>query len=286
MNTLIILVAGLQVHEWGVILQNPLSLTGTPDPYVQMVDPSAYELEDKAPVVYFHGDPCVIDLRITFPDMGYATAVVPEPNDGGTGSTYAVWNRLELTDSINDSFQQGWPMCEQSGLPAPVWRQVNALDIAAYGRADRFLYYECVPGSPGDLPFISQSGNQSIRMPYGEIPCLVLTFSDGRPMYGVFTLADIIESIPKGLQFLDDPAALRREVWRWADGILFEDEFDAFWNTWESSFLEDCTENVMILYPVPREIIDGMAVMDVTTDDQSEVVINRFLVAALPYRTR
>jgi len=284
MMTLLILISGLQVHEWGVILQNPLSFTGTHDPYLQTIELPESGLEDKAPVMYFHGDPCIIDLRITFPNMGYATAVLPETSDGGTGSTYAVWNRLELTNVINGRFVQGWPMCEQNGLPARVWRQVDALDIAAYGSFDRFLYYECVPGSPGDLPFISQSGNRSIRMPYGEIPCVVLTVSEGRPMYGVFTLADIVSSIPKGLQFLDEPNALRREVWRWAEDTLYEDEFDAFWSTWESCFLEDCTENVLILYPVPEDVLDRIALIEVIPDGDMDVEIGRFVIAALPYR--
>lgn len=285
MGLLLILLAGLQVHEWGVIVQNPTYLTATPEPVGIITDAPINEMEDRAPVVYFHGDPCTIDMLITFPSMGYATAVLPEANDGGVNSTYARWSNLELTDSPDESLTEGWPNCEMNGFPAPVWREVDALDVVAYGRFDRFLYYECVPGSPGDLPFISQSGNQAIRMPYGEIPCIVLTQSQGRPMYGVFTIADIVNSIPKGLQFLEEPEILRREVWRWADGILYEDEFTAFWNTWESSFLSDCSENVMILYPVPEEVLEEIASMEILAQREMEIEINRFVIAELPYRT-
>ena len=285
MGVLLILLAGLQVHEWGVIVQNPVSFTATPVLSAIPVEDPVYMFEDKAPVVYFHGDPCIIDMRISFPAMGYATSILPEASDGGINSTYAAWNRLELTDSPDNELSFGWPSCELSGLPAQLWREVDALDVVAYGCFDRFLYYECVPGSPGDLPFISQSGNQSLRMPYGEIPCIVLTSAAGSPMYGVFTLAEILNSIPKGLQFLEHPEILRRELWQWAEGTLNEDEFETFWGTWESSFIEDCMNGVVILYPVPEEILENIASIEIIPDREMEVEINRFVIAKLPYRT-
>lgn len=282
MITLIILLAGLQVHEWGVITQAPLSLSGA----IPEMQPWENELEDKAPVVYFHGDPCTVTVRISFPDMGHATEVLPAPDDGGVNSTYIVWNDLELTESPEAGLTEGWHGQEYMNFPVPLWRQVDALCITSTDRFDRFIYYECVPGNPGELPFISESGNQSFRMPYGEIPCIVLTSASGRPMFGVFTLADIITDIPKGLQFLDDPLQLRRELWHWADGVLFEDEFNTFWNTWESQFLSDSGTDVMIIYRVPDEIVEQIATMEVTTDTYTEIDIDRFVIAELPYRTQ
>lgn len=281
----LVLSAGLQVHEWGVIQQNPV-LTGAPYAETPAAEAPVSELEDRAPVVYFHGDPCVVSMRITFPNMGYATEAIPEPGEGGVNSTYLAWENLELTDQRPVSADFGWPACGESSIPAPVWRDVEALDILFGGQRDSFLYYECVPGSPGDLPYISLSGNQALRMPYGEIPCIVLVSSSGGPMYGVFTLAEIITSIPKGLQFLEDPASLRREVWRWADGVINEDEFAAFWNTWESSFLEDCTGDVMVLYPVPEEVLERIAPIEIITEEDMETEISRFILAELPYRNR
>lgn len=280
----IILIAGLQVHEWGVIQQNPI-LTGVPIGETPAIEELEYEFEDKAPVVYFHGDPCTVTVRVTFPSMGYATRLLPEPDQGGINSTYIVWNDMELTDQRAISADFGWPGCVENNIPAPVWREVNSLDIVSDDYRDSFLYYECVPGSPGDLPFINQSGNQSIRMPYGEIPCIVLTTSAGRTMFGVFTLADILTSIPKGLQFLDEPLALRREVARWSNGILNDDEFTAFWNTWESTFLEDCRDEVMVLYPIPGEVLERVASIEVVPNRDMDVEISRFIVAELPYRT-
>ncbi len=285
MLALLILTAGLQVHEWGVITQDPIALTGFRADNQPGVEVPVNELEDRAPVLYFHGDPCTIDLRITFPNMGYATELLPEPSEGGVNSTYAVWNDLELSDQPGCRTDYGWANWTQCSFPVPLWRQVEALEIISGSFNDRFIYYECAPGSPGDLPFINQSGNQSMRMPYGEIPCIVLTSSQGMPMYGVFTLAEILTSIPKGLQFLDEPAVLRREVNRWAEGILNEDEFNAFWNTWESDFLQSSSEQVMILYPVPEETLNGIALIEVVPDIDISVEISRFIVAELPYRT-
>lgn len=282
MLALLILLGSLQVHEWGVVTQNPLSLIGGVP--CDISDPGMFE--DKAPVVYFHGDPCTINLRITFPDMGYATRVIPSANQGSINSTYLFWENLELSSAPDGRFTGGWPECGYLQYPAEVWRQVNALDVVKSDTFDRFIYYECVPGNPGELPYISQSGNQSIRMPYGEIPCIVLTSSGGRPMYGVFTLADIINSIPKGLQFLDEPAMLRRELWRWADGVLFEDEFDAFWNTWEAQFLSDSATEVIILYLIPTEIVNQIATIEITSETTADISINRFIIAELPYRAR
>ncbi|HPF32839.1 MAG TPA: hypothetical protein PK907_07465, partial [Candidatus Sabulitectum sp.] len=116
-------------------------------------------------------------------------------------------------------------------------------------------------------------------------PCVVLASSSGGPMYGVFTLGEISSSIPKGLRFLDDPAILRREIRLWAEGTLHEDEFDAFWSTWESRFLEDSSSDVMVLYQVPAEVLERIADLEVTARDGSEVQLSRFIVAELPYRT-
>lgn len=287
MITLLVLLAGLQVHEWGVVTATPDVLSGA---VLNISDTTAVEplensLEDRAPVVYFHGDPCSVTVRISFSEMGYTTAVLPEPDEGGINSTYAVWNNLRLTEVTDHDPAEGWVSCEEHSYPFPVWRQVDALNVSSNGETDRFIYYECRPGSMGDLPFVSQSGNLSFRMPYGEIPCIVLTSSGDRPMFGVFPLADILTSIPKGLQFLDEPEQLRRELWRWADGVLNKDEFDAFWSTWESRFLADSSTDVMILYRLPEETVERIAAMEVVADIHTEVTVSRFIIAELPYRT-
>ncbi len=281
----IILFAGLQVHEWGVIQSTPI-LTGSPSSEnTPAIEEPMYEYDDKAPVVYFHGDPCRVTVRVAFPNLGYATRILPEPDQGGLNSTYILWEDIELTDQRAISADFGWPLCDENQIPASVWREVNSLDVVAGEYRDSFLYYECVPGSPGDLPFISQSGNQSMRMPYGEIPCIVLTTSGGRPMYGVFTLAEILTSIPKGLQFLDEPQMLRREFFRWSVGVLNEDEFTAFWNTWESTFLSDCTDDVLVFYPVPEEVLERIAAIEVIPHGEMDVQIDRYIIAEIPYRT-
>ncbi|MCD6589237.1 MAG: hypothetical protein J7K88_11885 [Candidatus Fermentibacteraceae bacterium] len=287
MLTLMLLIAGLQVHEWGVVTTAPDVVSGAvpTDSEIITAEPLQDPLDDRAPVVYFHGDPCSVTVRISFSDMGYTTAVLPEPDEGGINSTYAVWNNLRLTEASDTIHTEGWVNSGEHNYPFPVWRQVDALNVSSNGETDRFIYYECRPGSMGDLPFVNQSGNFSFRMPYGEIPCIVLTSSGGRPMFGVFTLADILTSIPKGLQFLDEPVQLERELWRWADGVLNEDEFDAFWSTWESRFLADSSTDVMILYRLPEETVERIAALEVVPDIHTEVTVNRFIIAELPYRT-
>ncbi|MCK5842529.1 MAG: hypothetical protein KAH31_10200 [Candidatus Sabulitectum sp.] len=281
MITLLILLAGLQVHEWGVITNTPLALGGAV-PELQLPDS---ELEDRAPVIFFHGDPCNVTIKIGFPYMGHATTILPDPDQGGSNSTYLVWDNLELTESPDAGLIYGWADSENLNYPIPLWQQVDGLYAVSGNRYNNFLYYGCVPGNPGDLPFINQSGNQSFRMPFGEIPCIVLTSAGGRPMFGVFTLADILTSIPKGLQFLEEPAHLKRELWLWAEEILNEDEFDSFWNTWEAQFLSDSSSEIMILYRVPEEIVERIASMEIETDKEMEVEINRFIIAELSYRT-
>ena len=60
---------------------------------------------------------------------------------------------------------------------------------------------------------------------------------------------------------------------------------ESFTNTWESRFLGDSSSDVMVLYPVPSEVLDRIADLEVTAEDGSEVQISRFIVAELPYRT-
>lgn len=67
MTMLLILLAGLQVTEWGVISEN--SFSGRP----------GSQLEDRAPVLYFHGDPCTVTVRVTIPGMGYITSACRSP---------------------------------------------------------------------------------------------------------------------------------------------------------------------------------------------------------------
>ena len=287
MITLLILLAGLQVHEWGVIMNSPNStltaVTPSEVPEITSIDlPS--DLEDKAPVMYFHGDECSVNIRISFPDGGYATTVLPEPTAGGVFSNYLVWNDLSLTNSLPENMNEGWELCDELNYNIDTWRDVEALTINNHGRYDKFIYYDCFPGNPGDLPFISQSGNQSFRMPYGEIPCIVLTVAGGELMYGTFTLADIINSIPKGLQFVENIDVLKREVRRLAGDTLFDDEFEAFWNCWETELITAPFSGVMVLYKVPEEIIDQIATIEITPDVEMEVDINRFILAVLPYR--
>ncbi len=288
MITLLILLAGLQVHEWGVIMSSPASsiTSVTPSELEEITTTDfPYGLEDKAPVMYFHGDTCSVNIRVSLPDRGYLTTIIPEADEGGVSSTYMLWDNLQLSNSTPGNMQEGWEYCDELNYNIETWRNVNALTVINNERYDKFVYYDCVPENSGDLPFISQSGNQSFRMPYGEIPCIVLTSVGGRLMYGSFTLADILTSIPKGLQFLDDVNILKREIWKLSEETLYEDEFDAFWNCWETELITAPFSNVIVLYKVPDDIINEMVNLEVIPDREMEVEINRFILAVLPYRT-
>jgi hypothetical protein len=282
MLALAVLLAGLQVHEWGMISGSPMLLAGSSEPLLAPTHPD--ELVDRAPVLYFHGDPCTVDVKVTFHCMGYATSVVPAPSRGGVNSTYLTWEGVTLTEQPPEGLTEGWSEAENSPMPSEVWRRVDALYAAHRTRYDRFLYYECVPGSPGDLPFTSVGGNRSFRLEYLHLPCIVLVNGGNAPMYGVFTLGDIQGSIPKGLRFLETPLELEREVRRWAEGVINADEFDAYWNTWESLLLEESSLVPMILYPVPAEVVEGIAALEVTPEGGGDVTYSRFITVLIPYR--
>ena len=288
MITLLILLADLQVHEWGVIMSSPASsiTSVTPSELEEITSTDfPYGLEDKAPVMYFHGDTCSVKIRVSLPHRGYLTTILPEADEGGVYSTYMVWNDLHLSNSIPENMQEGWEYCDELNYNIETWRDVDALTVSSNDRYDKFVYYDCVPENPGDLPFISQSGNQSFRLPYGEIPCIVLTVAGGELMYGTFTLADITTSIPKGLQFLDNIDILKREIWKLSEEALHEDEFEAFWNCWETELLTAPYSGTLILYKVPERIINEMVNLEVIPDREMEVEISRFILAVLPYRT-
>jgi hypothetical protein len=69
--------AWLRIHEWGVV-----TVAGGGTGFLSSPAGSAEPgLEDKAPVVYFHGDPCVVTLRVTVPG-GMVTAALPAPLAG------------------------------------------------------------------------------------------------------------------------------------------------------------------------------------------------------------
>jgi hypothetical protein len=90
---LLLLSAGLSVHEWGVVSNRDTGFSMASSP----VDMQEWPLEAKAPVLYFHGDPCTACVRVTSVG-GTMTAVLPEPEAGGTGSDFVFWSDLDISD--------------------------------------------------------------------------------------------------------------------------------------------------------------------------------------------
>lgn len=270
---LLLLSAGLSVHEWGVVAYRNTGFSMASSP-AEMQD---WPLEAKAPVLYFHGDPCAATVRATSIG-GTMTAVLPEPSMGGTGSDFALWSELVLSDEGTENRWPGEPAWEWGWL----WSDVEALCIGSGFFRDRYLFYECTLPQPGILPYIVEGGNPSLRVEYSGVSCVLLRNHEGVSQFAVTALLALARREGHNWEPLENPDQIREIVWSWSEGVLGPDEFNALWETWEQTFASATVHEPHVIYRIPEGVLDDLATIEVTTDGNDTVEILRFQLAYVP----
>lgn len=269
----LLLAAGLSVHEWGVVAcrDTGFSMVSSPGGVHDL------ELEDKAPVLHFHGEPCTADVRVNSAG-GIVTAVLPEPSVGGVGSDFVVWNDLELSAGGTENPWPGEPSWEWGWL----WSDVNALLIGTGFFRDRYLFYECTLPQPGILPYVVEGGNPSLRVEYAGVPCVLLRYREGALQLSETSLLALARRDGHTWETIETPDRIREALSRWSEGVLEPDEFNALWETWRQAFTDAPLQGPHVVYRIPERVLDGFAALEVSTDGGEPVDILRFQLAFVP----
>jgi hypothetical protein len=270
------------VHEWGLIVNTGTSATLEGSPPAPITG-DIWGMEDKAPVVYFHGAAVPGDFTVRIPD-GIVTTCVPEPDMGGEGYSYATWSDLRLRepdDSVLDNILPGSEFEEY-------WRDVDALEIyrGSDGFSDRFIFYESTVGNASILPLTAQRGVPAVRMDYPDLEVLLLWMESATmKVTGVQALTDE-HLLEQGWSDLDRDQ-VRSVLMGWSEGIINPDEFTAFWNTWGGWLLDDSHSTsqgavIMVVYAVPPGILNRISQISFEPYVDLPVEYNRFLICAVP----
>ena len=270
------------VHEWGLIVHTGTSATLESSPPAPITG-DIWGMEDKAPVVYFHGAAVPGDFTVRIPD-GIVTTCMPEPDLGGTGYSYATWSDLRLRepedivsgDVLRDSEFEEY------------WRDVDALEInrSSDNFGDRFIFYESTLGNSSILPLTAPRGVAAVRMDYSDIEVLLLRADSAiMKVTGLQELTDE-HLLDDGWNELDREQ-VRSVLMGWSEGVINPDEFTAFWKTWSRWLLYDshCTSQgavIMAVYVVPPGILDRISQIYFEPYVDLPVEYNRFLVCAVP----
>lgn len=270
---LLVLASGLSVHEWGVVSHRDTGFSMASMP----ADIQEWPLEAKAPVLYFHGDPCTASVRVASVG-GLITAVLPEPDSGGTGSEFVVWSDLNLSDECTANPWPGEPAWEWGWL----WSDVQALCIDSGFFRDRYLFYECALPQPGVLPYVAEGGNPSLRVEFSGTPCVLLRNHEGATQYAVTALLALARREGHNWEPLDSSDQLREILSSWSEGALEPDEFNALWETWRQTFIDAPLQGPHVIYRIPERVLDDFATLEVTADGNETVEILRFQLAFVP----
>ncbi len=269
----VILMAGLSVHEWGVVLvsEGQTGFVSAPEAGITRV------FDVKAPVLYFHGDPCTVNVRVTVPS-GLVTLALPEPASGGVGSDSVHWANLSLVDTVE---RNPWPGIT-SWEWGETWSDVQALSIRRSPFVDRYLFYECSLVGPGFLPYFVDGNSPAVGSGFGDLPCILLRGGTEDAEFAEMSLRNLAEGAPPSWEPVVTASQVRIIVESWAAGVLEPDEFNALWNTWETTFLFGTGSCVHVLYSIPESVMSGVAPIEITCDDGQTAEVKRFHLAFVP----
>lgn len=265
--------AWLRIHEWGVV-----TVAGGGTGFLSSPAGSAEPgLEDKAPVVYFHGDPCVVTLRVTVPG-GMVTAALPAPLAGGPGMEYAFWDGLEL---VSEGVRNPWPG-RISYTWGDTWSETGSLLVRQGPCLDGYVFYECSLPQPGLLPYTVQGGNPALRMDCSDIPCLLVRRVEGGSEYCSATLGSLASREAPVWEGGNVSERIRESLEDWSSEFLEPREFLTFWETWGDRFALPEEGAVWVVYRIPRRIVDDLCLLEAASESREDVEIRRFHLAFLP----
>ncbi len=277
---------GIEVHEWGVVRfqGDSISVSGFPSdssglrpvPFEYGMVPPAVD----APVIFFHGDGFRGDFIVEMPG-GTATSIYPRAGMVQRGDSI-IWKDI----SVLQSYDLDSPY-DRRGITGFIWedavygwRGVNANTVRTGGIDEGFLYYECRPavspeldyprrlamgsGLPEDvdhvLLFLRPYDDEYMEM-YSVAPC------------GIFVPPEVDEI---GIYSREE---VMRELASWAGDKLTREELLAMWDTWEEYVTgAQWQGDALILFPLPKNAIEKISTLSVSTDEDCPVTISRFFL--------
>jgi len=291
------------LHEWGVVVyaESTVSVVSSPGSF-QPAPPPDEPIMVEAPVIYLYGGSYAFDLTVRIPS-GTVTSAFPAPDGAATINMPLVdqrlssitWRGMRTSCPYTTELLPGNGSSEERSCPgswlescAGIWREVESLNLLrdSDGFADRFMYYECSL-SPGALPLpLARPGLD----PDGRYSGPVLVFSRlaNGPGAGIYmTHAEDAWAIPPAVSRIttltaDEAFGLFSD---WADGDttgfsgLKPLEIQTMWRTWAPYFLEgDWPGTNLVVFPIPRSMIDDISTIELRTDPEYPVVMNRFFL--------
>ena len=277
----------VEVHEWGVItLDDCYAIlaarpAGRIDP--ASLCPPADAPAARAPVVYFYGPPFKGSFTVEAVS-GQIISTWPEPSTGtATWRFSADWPERDSaptdlpTGRVHPSIIEGWD--------ATGWRVPQSMTLVTEERyVDKFIYYECTV-DPSVLPVRPRPVGVDVEDGYEDMPALLII-----PSYAGTTImplrAGVLENPADLLRnCLVEPVDMLSVLYEWSRDKVDLDEVDALWGTWKGWFNIDGlpapeSGRVLMVYPVPAEVLDGICTLDLTTEEGYTVEYHRFILCA------
>lgn len=239
---LLLLATGLTVQEWGVILPLPAHA-------------GQLSLEHRAALAGVHAGSGPYTVFVGTP-LGTLSSTVPEADSGGTGFNHGVWLDLELV-----------PAGEAGPEPGNQEEQ----------RRPSLLYRHSL-GYPGLLPYLFQGGNRSLRVEYGETPCLVISSENGVTRISETSLLPLTRREALDWRILDSPGTLRETLKGWSTTLHCDPDL---WSTWEDVFIGLSSTEPHVIYRVPGRVMDDLVEIRVEAANDDATVL-RFHLACVP----
>jgi hypothetical protein len=280
------------VHEWGVLSWSgpDFSFSGSPGVPLPVSDPEGMMM--RAPVLYFHGPEFTGTVTVRT-DNGLISHVYPEASDGGINTGYCSWTGAFVYGANETSHRESTAPVEdrRSPFPSPrwpfhLWRTGESMTVTTFSATESFLYYETTPDDLGFLP--CSRGGQPVSEEWGQVPAIVLTWSDTGLRLAECTLGEIPG--PGDDSFVAmTPDLIHHTLRGWSRNVIDVEEVDALWNTWmewfSGGFMEDGNyTGGLLLYPIPETLLENMSTIEVIPDGPSQYPahVKRLILAAVP----
>ncbi|MFO7626278.1 MAG: hypothetical protein R6V62_03345 [Candidatus Fermentibacteraceae bacterium] len=280
------------VHEWGVLSWSgpDFSFSGSPFVPVPVSDPDGMMM--RAPVLYFHGPEFTGTVTVRT-DNGLLSHIYPEASDGGVSNGFCSWTGSFTYDSAAASLRETAAPIENRRSPFPLprwpyhlWRTGESMTVTTSCATEGFLYYETTPDDLGFLP--CSNGGQPVSEEWGQVPAIVLTWSETGPRFAECRLGDIPGPGDEAFVTMT-PDLIHRTLRQWSRNVIDIEEVDALWNTWTEWFSGGFAEGGsyprgLLLYPIPESLLSNLSTIEVVPEGPSQYPtrVRRLILAAVP----
>jgi len=286
----LIALAGIEVHEWGVLTWDGQVLTSAGAPAPAVIDPG--EMETGAPVLCFHGDGFTGTVTVSSP--GLLDCVYPDPDAdvGPLTGLRGLGSSIGWEISATQEEPAGYPSCGSGSAPldsdfawaAPMWREGDALYLTrSDGFSDRFLYYSGTIRQGAFPPPLEGFAVASAEEDTPEAGMVLLFTKSGTGGVhfviapgGDVTMSDAASPF---IYSCDEVVAILEG---WAAGDLTHEEVRALWLTWEDGILYGSwPTGSRAVFVVPDELVERTSSITVEPDRDQPVEIRRFFLGVV-----